>query len=223
MRKTIPIVLALITVATQPAAAIFEVGADGGYISQSFTYVATSSSGTTQTSAKDYAGYTLGGYGHFTFGLPNVLTVGVGPQLAFSGQSIKSLETGYTSQTLSFVRFGLDLKLQAEALPVVKPFVRIAFGKDSGTWTFEGPYSGQTRIDKYSVGGLYYNALVGIQFSIAPILSLYIQGGLTGGGKSSGKLESITLNGKDQSFIQLGTVEVSYSGYMINAGASLAF
>ncbi len=221
MRKTLSII-ALIVIATNPASAIFELGADANYFSQTTTLKDNSVS-PSRTYTFNFSGSLFDIYGHLTFGIPNVVTFGIGPQMAFSSQSASNHPTNWQKDELSYFRFGLDTKLQMEMIPGISPFVRFSLGKDSIDFTESSTVNGATGELKYTIGGLYYNALVGVQIPLAPLFAFYLQAGITGAPNSNMTVQSFTVNGSNVAVTQTGTVDASYTGFIIGGGARLSF
>jgi len=221
MRKLLSIT-ALIIIASQPVAAIFELGTDGNYFSQTTTLKDNSVS-PSRTYTFNFSGSLFDIYGHLTFGVPNVVTFGIGPQVAFSSQSASNHPTNWQKDELSYFRFGLDTKLQMEMIPGISPFVRFSLGKDSIGFTESSTVNGSTGELKYTFGGMYYNALVGLQIPLAPVFAFYLQAGITGSPNSNMTIESFTVNGTNVAVAQTGTVDASYTGFIIGGGARLSF
>lgn len=221
MKKTL-IIAPLIFSFVQPVSAIFEIGAGANYFSQTTTMKDNSVS-PSKTYTFDFGGSLFDIYGHLTFDVPSVVTFGIGPQISFANQSSSNHPTNWQNDELSFFRIGLDAKLQLEAIPGISPYVRLTVGKDSVTFTEKSTVGSSTGELTYSFGGLYYNALVGVQVPLAPAFALYAQAGLTGAPNSNLTVKSFTVNGANVSVAQTGTVDTSYSGFVIGAGARLSF
>lgn len=198
-----------------------ELGADVSYFNPKLTAALYPGMTTSQTTG--FSGPLFTGYGHLTFGLPNAITIGFGPTLAFSNQTALEYPVGYTKEELTITRFGLDAKVQLEVLPFISPYVRVTAGKDWINWNDKGNVGNSTYIASSSAGGFYYAALVGAQFPFAPEFALYAQVGFTASPGSALVTKSYAVDGVNQTVNTSTAGSTSYSGILLSAGARLSF
>jgi len=215
------VLFSILPLATTSLFAGIELGADVSYFNPKLTAAVYPGMTTSQTTG--FSGPLFTGYGHLTFGLPNAISIGFGPTLAFSNQTALEYPTGYTKEEMTIARFGLDGKLQLELLPFISPYVRVTAGKDWINWNDKGTVGNSTYIASSSAGGFYYAALVGAQFPLAPEFALYAQGGFTASPGSALVTKSYALDGVNQTVNSSAAAKTSYSGMLISAGARLSF
>ena len=201
----------------EPVFALFEFGADASYLGGTMTENATVLTNTTTTNSKFNAGM-LSAYGHVTFGIPKVFTVGIGPQLAVAPGSQNNLAASIHKNNLTVARYGADAKFQLEMLPYVSPFVRAAFGRNALSVTTESNGSTATTKSEFSGSSYYYNLLAGVQIPLGTMFALVVQGGYTGSTGATGTVTTTVDGGASGSSSSSYASELSYSGFMFGAG-----
>ncbi len=211
----------LVLAGTSAASAALELGADVSYFNPQFTARTYPALTTTRTTA--FAGPLFTGYAHLNFGVPNAVLIGFGPSLGYSSQGVLDATAGETREEASIARFGLDAKVQLELLQFILPYVRLTVGKDTISWQDSGFIGGSSYIAKSSAGGLFYNAIIGVQLPLAPEFAIYIQGGYTASPGSALVTRSYAVNGINQPVSSPSVSDTSYAGYLLSAGARLSF
>ena len=211
----------ILPLATTSLFAGIELGADVSYFNPKLTAAVYPGMTTSQTTG--FSGPLFTGYGHLTFGLPNAITIGFGPTLAFSNQTALEYPAGYTKEEMTISRLGIDAKAQLDVLPFISPYIRLTAGKDWISWNDKGNVGNSTYIASSSAGGFYYAALVGAQFPFAPEFALYAQVGFSASPGSALVTKSYALDGVNQTVNTSTAGNTSYSGILISAGARLSF
>ncbi len=214
-------VLSALLLAGGSISAGIELGADVSYFNPKLT--AAVYPGLTTSQATGFSGPLFTGYGHLTFGLPNTISIGFGPTLAFSNQTALEYPAGYTKEELTISRFGLDAKAQLDVLPFISPYIRLTAGKDWISWNDKGTVGNSSYIASSSAGGFYYAALVGAQLPFAPEFALYAQAGFTASPGSALFTRSYAVDGVNQTVNTSIAGKTSYSGMLVSAGARLSF
>lgn len=197
--------------------AIVDVTVESGYVNS-----ASKNTSLLSATGGDGSGYMVNGGIHYNFMAGGILRIGLGPDFAYGAQSLKFDNAPATANTQTTRRLGLDAYFLIEAVPIVKPFIRIRMGKEWLTNTQTGTTAGQASELITEYGSLYYDLLLGANYPILEIVSLYAQFGVTGGNLSQLTLKSYTLNGAAQSYV-LSSQTVLYSGLLLNLGVMLSF
>lgn len=214
---------ALFTVLLAPGLifAGLELGSDFSYFNPRLNAPVYPGLTTAQTTS--FNGPLFTGYGHLTFGLPQVILFGFGPSLAFSNQIASDETTASTREDATISRLSLDGKMQIELLPYISPYVRLNIGKDWINWTDRGTAGSNAFIASSSAGGFFYTAMLGIQIPFSAEFALYLQGGYTASPGSTIKTRSYAVGGVNQPLYSANIPEVNYSGFILGVGGRLSF
>lgn len=204
-------------VCVQSAFALFDLTVDSGYMSSTLTNTVINSA-----TAADGNGYIVNGAAHINFTPNEIFRFGIGPAFAYGSQSLKFPSSTATTNVQSGRRVGVDAYFQIEAVPVVKPFLRARIGKEWLTNTNTGTVSGQTAELVTEYGSIYYDLLLGANYPIFDVFSIYAQFGATGGMLSQATMKSYTLGGAPQAF-NFTSQTYFYSGFMASLGVMLSF
>jgi hypothetical protein len=201
----------------QSAFSLFDVSVDSGYMSSTLTNTVINSA-----TAADGNGYIVNGAAHINFTPNEIFRFGIGPDFAYGAQSLKFPSSTATTNIQKAQRIGVDAYLLFEVVPIVKPFVRARMGKEWLTNTNTGTVSGQTSELVTEYGSIYYDLLLGANYPIFDVFSVYAQFGATGSMLSQATLKSYTLGGAPQPF-NFTSQTYFYSGFMASLGVMLSF
>lgn len=201
----------------QSAFALFDLSVDSGYMSSTLT-----NSVITNANAADGNGFIVNGAAHINFAPHEVFRLGIGPDFAYGSQSLKFPNVTGATNVQKTQRVGVDAYFLIEAVPVVKPFLRARMGKEWLTNTSTGTVSGQTAELVTEYGSVYYDLLLGANYPIFDVFSVYAQFGATGGMQSQTTMKSYTVGGVAQA-TGFTSQTYYYSGFMASLGVMLSF
>lgn len=196
----------------------FEIGGDFSYFTPQLTTRVYPLLANKQST--NFSGALYTGYAHITVGLPQLVTIGFGPTLAFANQN--SVDE-VTIEEVSISRFGGDAKIQIESIPLVSPYVRFSLGKDTISWIDRGSVGTGRYIAESTAGGLYYSLMLGAQFPFSAEFALYAQAGYTASPGSRMLSRSYAVDGVRQTINVPGDTDTGYSGWVFGAGGRLSF
>lgn len=201
----------------QSAFSLVDVTVDSGYMSSTLT-----KSIITSPAAADGNGYIVNAAAHLNFAPTEIFRIGIGPDFAYGAQSLKFPNATTTTDVQKTQRIGVDAYFMIEIVPIVKPFLRARIGKEWLTRTNTGTVSGQSAELVMEYGSIYYDLLLGANYPIFDIFSVYAQFGATGGLQSQAVNKSYTIGGVAQA-IPLNAEQYFYSGFMFSLGGMLSF
>lgn len=201
----------------QSTFSLVDVTVDSGYMSSTLT-----NSIITSSTAADGNGFIVNGAAHLNFAPTEIFRIGIGPDFAYGAQSLKFPSAPATTNVQKAQRIGVDAYFMVEVVPIVKPFLRARFGKEWLTNTNTGTVSGQSAELVTEYGSMYYDLLLGANYPIFDIFSVYAQFGATGGLQSQTVMKSYTVGGVAQA-TPFNSQQYFYSGFMLSIGGMLSF
>lgn len=158
-----------------------------------------------------YKGAAINASAHLNFSIPLVLSLGLGPYLAYGPDMNYSGATASASVTYSNTQMSIGGEVVAKliVIPVVSPYAKFGFGSENLKSTVST--SGVTA-DLVKFSGTGYRVLFGLEVPIAGPLALFAEGGFTGATYDVSLPLASYTGGKAKS-----------TGYMLNFGVSLNF
>ncbi|MFO1526891.1 MAG: hypothetical protein U1F16_13070 [Turneriella sp.] len=180
-----------------PAFSIVQMGAQGNYISESF------SSGT------KYSGVGFGAFARFTVGIPMLITFGAGPYVDYG-----SLSGGpSTSPDAKQLRAGGEVVVYADIIGNVlgvTPYARFGYGYTGHSLKVTYSAAGQSVI----ADGLYYgtggHTIFGLTMKVLPLVYVFAEGGVQWSSQTtSSELKSAGLG------------DLTTSGWRMSLGAMI--
>lgn len=221
MKESYQFLTFIIITTLSPVFAGLGLGADVNYLSMA---QASSTSGR-PTTTTDYSGYVVSPFLRYNVHLNKLLTFSAGAHIGFGSLNPLQIPSAYTSDVASLFRFGGDVIFTLDSSADIKPYVRGTFGKDY----FEEAATARTTPESVitiQYGAIQWSALFGIKLCFNDVLSLYVQGGISGSPSSDVTAKSITGPiGATTTVNALNALggRVSYTGLTLGGGFAFDF
>lgn len=189
------------TAFTAPAFSIFQLGAQGNYVNDTF------SNGT------KYSGVGFGGFARFTVGIPMLITFGAGPYFDYGSYS----GGPSSSPDVKQIRAGGEIVVYADIignLIKVTPYARLGFGYEGNTIKTSYTVSGvSTSADAfyYGTGG---HTIFGLTYKVIPMVYIFAEGGVKWSSLTASIPDALKASG-------LSASDLTTSGWRLSLGAML--
>jgi len=156
-----------------PVFSILEAAAEGNVSG----YILTNTDSTVTEDEKklDFIGPGASVYIHWTFGFPEVLTIGLGPSFDLAAMKYYGNLTGMN--TFLNIRGAAELMVTLDIVPKAMPFVRLGYGYEYNG--FDKEYSGISLPVIMQGGSLHAN--MGVVIPIIPLVRISLEGGIVSG------------------------------------------
>ncbi|MDH5719616.1 MAG: hypothetical protein OEZ13_03250 [Spirochaetia bacterium] len=164
----------IISLTAGPAFSIIEIGAEGTYGG----YTLTNKDSSLGEKELKFSGTGAAAYLHLTYGIPKLLTIGLGPSLDLAWLGYNGAIEGIT--TFASVRVAFEIMVGLDIVPYADPFVRIGYGVEFDGYDQEFSVFPGNPIPITMYGGsLHVNA--GLIIPLISVLRLTIEGGIVSG------------------------------------------